>query len=126
MGLKNIKKRFGTLPGIDHGSALNKNEGPKQPVKIKPLEPMEMPDIKPRVPKMGGQRTVDPKINQPKDIKIQQPKPLPFMGVIGNMLGNKLTQKLGVGQGGSTTGGKILDAVGGPLVGIGRKLFGKK
>ena len=48
------------------------------------------------------------------------------MGVIGNMLGNKLTQKMGVGQGGSTTGGKILDAVGGPLVGIGRKLFGKK
>ena len=61
-----------------------------------------------------------------KDIKIQQPRPLPFMGVIGNMLGNKLTQKMGVGQGGSTTGGKILDAVGGPLVGIGRKLFGKK
>mgnify|MGYP003135278248 CR=1 FL=1 len=123
MGLKNIKKRFSTLPGVDHGSALNKNE----PIKpMKPIEPMEMPVIPPRVPKMGGQRRVDPKVNKPKDIKIQQPKPLPFMGVIGNMLGNKLTQKLGVGQGGSTTGGKILDAVGGPLVGIGRKLFGKK
>tara|TARA_A100001515_G_scaffold128228_1_gene114348 strand:- start:2639 stop:3004 length:366 start_codon:yes stop_codon:yes gene_type:complete len=121
MGLKNIKKRFSTLPGIEHGSALNKNEGPKQPVKIKPIEPMEMPDIKPRVPKTGGQRRVDPKVNKPK-----QPG-LPFLGgLVGNVLGNKLTQKLGVGQGGSTTGGKILDAVGGPLVGIGRKLFGKK
>ena len=124
MGLKNIKKRFSTLPGVDHGSALNKNEGPKQPEKIKlPKqiklpEPMEMPVIPPRIPKMGGQRRVDPKVNKPK--------PLPFMGVIGNMLGNKLTQKMGVGQGGSTAGGKILDAVGGPLVGIGRKLFGKK
>ena len=123
MGLKNIKKRFSTLPGIEHGSALNKNE----PIKpMKPIEPMEMPVIKPRVPKMGGPRRVDPKVNQPKEMKIQQPKPLPFMGVIGNMLGNRLTQKMGVGQGGSTTGGKILDAVGGPLVGIGRKLFGKK
>ncbi len=85
-----------------------------------------MPGIPPRIPKMGGQRRVDPKVNKPKDTKIQQPKPLRFMGVIGNMLGNKLTQKMGVGQGGSTAGGKILDAVGGPLVGVGRKLFGKK
>ena len=123
MGLKNIKKRFRTLPGVDHGSALNKNEMPKP---MEPLKPMEMPDIKQPIPKMGGPRRVDPKVNKPKDIKIQQPRPLPFMGVIGNMLGNKLTQKMGVGQGGSTTGGKILDAVGGPLVGIGRKLFGKK
>lgn len=123
MGLKNIKKRFSTLPGVDHGSALNKNEMPKP---MEPLKPMEMPDIKQPIPKMGGPRRVDPKVNKPKDIKIQQPRPLPFMGVIGNMLGNKLTQKMGVGQGGSTTGGKILDAVGGPLVGIGRKLFGKK
>ena len=123
MGLKNIKKRFSTLPGVDHGSALNKNEMPKP---MEPLKPMEMPDIKQPIPKMGGPRRVDPKGNKPKDIKIQQPRPLPFMGVIGNMLGNKLTQKMGVGQGGSTTGGKILDAVGGPLVGIGRKLFGKK
>ena len=123
MGLKNIKKRFSTLPGVDHGSALNKNEMPKP---MAPLKPMEMPDIKQPIPKMGGPRRVDPKVNKPKDIKIQQPRPLPFMGVIGNMLGNKLTQKMGVGQGGSTTGGKILDAVGGPLVGIGRKLFGKK
>ena len=123
MGLKNIKKRFSTLPGVDHGSALNKNEPPKP---MEPLKPMEMPDIKQPIPKMGGPRRVDPKVNKPKDIKIQQPRPLPFMGVIGNMLGNKLTQKMGVGQGGSTTGGKILDAVGGPLVGIGRKLFGKK
>ena len=123
MGLKNIKKRFSTLPGVDHGSALNKNEMPKP---MEPLKPMEMPDIKQPIPKMGGPRRVDPKVNKPKDIKIQQPRNLPFMGVIGNMLGNKLTQKMGVGQGGSTTGGKILDAVGGPLVGIGRKLFGKK
>ena len=123
MGLKNIKKRFSTLPGVDHGSALNKNEMPKP---MEPLKPMEMPDIKQPIPKMGGPRRVDPKVNKPKDIKIQQPRPLPFMGVIGNMLGNKLTQKMGVGQGGSTTGGKILDAVGGPLVGIGRKIFGKK
>ena len=123
MGLKNIKTRFNTLPGVDHGSALNKNEMPKP---MEPLKPMEMPDIKQPIPKMGGPRRVDPKVNKPKDIKIQQPRPLPFMGVIGNMLGNKLTQKMGVGQGGSTTGGKILDAVGGPLVGIGRKLFGKK
>ena len=123
MGLKNIKKRFSTLPGVDHGSALNKNEPPKP---MEPIKQMSMPDIKPVIPKMGGQRRVDPKVNKPKDIKIQQPRPLPFMGVIGNMLGNKLTQKMGVGQGGSTTGGKILDAVGGPLVGIGRKLFGKK
>ena len=123
MGLKNIKKRFSTLPGVDHSSALNKNEMPKP---MEPLKPMEMPDIKQPIPKMGGPRRVDPKVNKPKDIKIQQPRPLPFMGVIGNMLGNKLTQKMGVGQGGSTTGGKILDAVGGPLVGIGRKLFGKK
>lgn len=123
MGLKNIKKRFSTLPGVDHGSALNKNEMPKP---MEPLKPMEMPDIKQPIPKMGGPRRVDPKVNKPKDIKIQQPRPLPFMGVIGNMLGNRLTQKMGVGQGGSTTGGKILDAVGGPLVGIGRKLFGKK
>ena len=122
MGLKNIKTRFSTLPGVDHGSALNKNEMPKP---MEPLKPMEMPDIKQPIPKMGGPRRVDPKVNKPKDIKIQQPRPLPFMGVIGNMLGNKLTQKMGVGQGGSTTGGKILDAVGGPLVGIGRKLFGK-
>ena len=123
MGLKNIKKRFSTLPGVDHGSALNKNETPKP---MEPIKQMSMPDIKPVIPKMGGPRRVDPKVNKPKDIKIQQPRPLPFMGVIGNMLGNKLTQKMGVGQGGSTTGGKILDAVGGPLVGIGRKLFGKK
>ena len=123
MGLKNIKKRFSTLPGVVHGSALNKNEMPKP---MEPLKPMEMPDIKQPIPKMGGPRRVNPKVNKPKDIKIQQPRPLPFMGVIGNMLGNKLTQKMGVGQGGSTTGGKILDAVGGPLVGIGRKLFGKK
>ena len=123
MGLKNIKKRFSTLPGVDHGSALNKNEPPKP---MEPIKQMSMPDIKPVIPKMGGQRRVDPKVNKPKDIKIQQPRPLPFMGVIGNMLGNKLTQKMGVGQGGSTTGGKILDAVGGPLVGIGRKLYGKK
>ena len=123
MGLKNIKKRFSTLPGVDHGSALNKNEPPKP---MEPIKQMSMPDIKPVIPKMGGQRRVDPKLNKPKDIKIQQPRPLPFMGVIGNMLGNRLTQKMGVGQGGSTTGGKILDAVGGPLVGIGRKLFGKK
>ena len=123
MGLKNIKKRFSTLPGVDHGSALNKNEPPKP---MEPIKQMSMPDIKPVIPKMGGQRRVDPKVNKPKDIKIQQPRPLPFMGVIGNMLGNRLTQKMGVGQGGSTTGGKILDAVGGPLVGIGRKLFGKK
>ena len=123
MGLKNIKKRFSTLPGVDHGSALNKNEMPKP---MEPLKPMEMPDIKQPIPKMGGPRRVDPKVNKPKDIKIQQPRPLPFMGVIGNMLGNRLTQKMGVGQGGSTRGGKILDAVGGPLVGIGRKLFGKK
>ena len=123
MGLKNIKKRFSTLPGVDHGSALNKNEMPKP---MEQLKPIEMPDIKQPIPKMGGPRRVDPKVNKPKDIKIQQPRPLPFMGVIGNMLGNKLTQKMGVGQGGSTTGGKILDAVGGPLVGIGRKLFGKK
>ena len=104
MGLKNIKKRFSTLPGVDHGSALNKNEPPKP---MEPLKPMEMPDIKQPIPKMGGPRRVDPKVNKPKDIKIQQPRPLPFMGVIGNMLGNKLTQKMGVGQGGSTTGGKI-------------------
>jgi len=115
MGLKNIKKRFSTLPGIDHGSALNKNEKPM------PVKEIKMPDIKPRVPKMGGAIKVDPKVNKPK-----QPG-LPFLGgLVGNMLGNKLTQKLGVGQGGSTAGGKILDAVGGPLVGIGRKLFGKK
>ena len=93
---------------------------------MEPIKQMSMPDIKPTIPKMGGPRRVAPKVNKPKDIKIQQPRPLPFMGVIGNMLGNKLTQKMGVGQGGSTTGGKILDAVGGPLVGIGRKLFGKK
>ena len=50
MGLKNIKKRFSTLPGVDHGSALNKNETPKPMEPIKPLEP------KPIIVKMGGQR----------------------------------------------------------------------
>ena len=71
MGLKNIKTKFNMLPGVDHGSALNKNEP------IKPMKPIEMPVIPPRIPKMGGQRRVDPKVNKPKDIKIQQPKTLP-------------------------------------------------
>ena len=62
MGLKNIKTRFNTLPGVDHGSALNKNETPKP---MKPIKQMSMPDIKPTIPKMGGQRTVKPKITKP-------------------------------------------------------------
>jgi hypothetical protein len=65
MGLKNIKTRFNTLPGVDHGSALNKNEGPKPPEKVKLPKPMEIPVIPPRIPKMGGQRTVKPKITKP-------------------------------------------------------------
>ena len=68
MGLKNIKTRFNTLPGIEHGSALNKNEETKLP---EPIKPIKMPDIKPfkddkpANPRMGGQRTVKPKITKP-------------------------------------------------------------
>ena len=73
MGLKNIKTRFNTLPGVDHGSALNKNEMPKP---MEPIKQMSMPDIKPTIPKMGGPRRVDPKVNK-QEIKIQQPRTLP-------------------------------------------------
>ena len=74
MGLKNIKTRFSTLPGVDHGSALNKNETPKP---MEPIKQMSMPDIKPTIPKMGGPRRVDPKVNKLPEIKIQQPRTLP-------------------------------------------------
>ena len=71
MGLKNIKTRFSTLPGVDHGSALNKNEETKLPKPIKPIKPIEpiepFKDEKPAYPRMGGQRTVKTKPTKGKN-----------------------------------------------------------
>ena len=60
-------------------------------------------------------------------------KKLPGVGcsptkILGNLVGNLVGKKLGGNSyaGGQTAGGKVLDAIGGPIVGLTRGLFGKK